>query len=450
MHRITVRPPPVPFIMRWPSKPTRRCWLAFLRTPLTPLVLVPRLYFDAARLQSYREAGLVSTIITELFFGLGRNSGSYFDPRGAVVADGQDGVRILTTEQAYGNAGWDNPADGVIATLHLEPRPRHWGLWTRETRLFTRTLTVFVVSGDTPPRPTLEHWVDLWTDAEFLDVYGDHLDMLEKVGLFFGVGVITGTIGINYAHELLHQKPKIEVWMADLLLAMVMYSHFRSEHVLVHHRYVGTPRDPVTARYNTGFHKFFPRVIWQTYVSAFGAEKTVLRRKSKPWYDAANPFWRYWVLQAAFLALAFAIGGWVGVALFLFQAFVAIWQLELVNYIEHYGLTRKHLGGGKYEYVQPRHSWNSAHKVSNWLLINLQRHSDHHFKADRRFPLLQTYDETEAPQLPYGYPMMTMLAMVPPLWRRFMNPRVREWRRRFYPEIEDWAPYDTGTTDWPR
>ncbi|MEM6896067.1 MAG: alkane 1-monooxygenase [Pseudomonadota bacterium] len=298
----------------------------------------------------------------------------------------------------------------------------------------------------------------IWAPVQFVTLFGilayvswtDHLDMLEKVGLFFGVGVITGTIGINYAHELLHQKPKIEVWMADLLLAMVMYSHFRSEHVLVHHRYVGTPRDPVTARYNTGFHKFFPRVIWQTYVSAFGAEKTVLRRKSKPWYDAANPFWRYWVLQAAFLALAFAIGGWVGVALFLFQAFVAIWQLELVNYIEHYGLTRKHLGGGKYEYVQPRHSWNSAHKVSNWLLINLQRHSDHHFKADRRFPLLQTYDETEAPQLPYGYPMMTMLAMVPPLWRRFMNPRVREWRRRFYPEIEDWAPYDTGTTDWPR
>ncbi|MEO0484107.1 MAG: hypothetical protein AAF138_10850 [Planctomycetota bacterium] len=165
--------------MRWPSKPTRRRWLAFLRTPLTPLVLVPLLYFDAVRLQSNREAGLVSTIITEPFFGLGRNSGSYFDPRGAVVADAQDRVRILTTEQTYGNAGWDNPANGVIATLHLEPRTRYWGLWTRETRLFTRTLTVFVVRGDTPPRPTLEHWVDLWTDAEFLDVYGDLLDMLE-------------------------------------------------------------------------------------------------------------------------------------------------------------------------------------------------------------------------------------------------------------------------------
>ncbi|MEO0485577.1 MAG: alkane 1-monooxygenase [Pseudomonadota bacterium] len=298
----------------------------------------------------------------------------------------------------------------------------------------------------------------IWAPVQVVTLFGilayvswsDHLSGLEKVGLFFGIGVITGTIGINYAHELLHQRPKVEVWMADLLLAMVMYSHFRSEHVLVHHRYVGTRRDPVTARYNTGFHRFFPRVIWRTYRSAWTAEKVALRRKGKPWWDAANPFWRYWALQALFLSLAFGIGGWAAVGLFLFQAFIAIWQLELVNYIEHYGLTRKHLGDGKYEYVRPRHSWNSAHKVSNWLLINLQRHSDHHFKADRRFPLLQTYDETEAPQLPYGYPVMTMIAMWPPLWRRVMNPKVRAWRARFYPEIEDWKPYNHGTNPWPR
>ena len=98
--------------------------------------------------------------------------------------------------------------------------------------------------------------------------------------------------------------------------------------------------------------------------------------------------------------MAFALGGWAGVALFAVQAGVAIWQLELVNYIEHYGLTRKHLGEGKYEHVQPRHSWNASHKASNWLLINLQRHSDHHYKPDRRFAVLQTYDADQAPQLP--------------------------------------------------
>lgn len=278
----------------------------------------------------------------------------------------------------------------------------------------------------------------------------DHLAGWEEWLLFCGVGVITGTIGINYAHELMHQKPKSERWMADILLASVLYSHFRSEHLLIHHRYVATPRDPVTARYNEHFWRFFPRVVRECGVSAFNAEKAMLARKSKPWFDLRNPFFRYWALQTAFLIAAIWLGGLWGLFLFATQAFTAIFQLELVNYIEHYGLTRKHLGDGKYEHVLPRHSWNAAHKASNWLLINLQRHSDHHYKPDRRFPLLQTYTDDDAPQLPYGYPVMTMAAMFPTVWRRVMNPRVKSWRAKYYPEIEDWLPYKQGTNPLPR
>ena len=278
----------------------------------------------------------------------------------------------------------------------------------------------------------------------------DHLSGWEEWLLFCGVGVISGTIGINYAHELMHQKPKVERWMADILLASVLYSHFRSEHLLVHHRYVATPRDPVTARYNENFWKFFPRVLVACWLSAFNAEKAMLARKKRPWTDLSNPFFRYWAMQAAFLIVAFWLGGLWGVFLFAVQAFTAIFQLELVNYVEHYGLTRKHLGDGKYEHVLPRHSWNAAHKASNWLLINLQRHSDHHYKPDRRFPLLQTYTDDDAPQLPYGYPLMTMAAMSPMIWRRMMNPRVKAWRAKYYPEIEDWTPYKTATNPLPR
>ncbi len=277
-----------------------------------------------------------------------------------------------------------------------------------------------------------------------------HLSTFEMVALFFGIGVMSGSIGLVYAHELAHQKPKIERWLADILLAMVLYSHFRSEHLLVHHRYVATPRDPVTARYNEGFHRYFPRVLRQQPVSAFRAEAAMLARKNLPWHHASNPFWRYAALQAMFLILAIWLGGLAGLGLFIVQALTAMWQLELVNYVEHYGLTRKHLGNGKYEHVLPRHSWNATHKASNWLLINLQRHSDHHYKPDRRFPMLQTYSEDDAPQLPYGYPIMTMAAMIPPVWRRVMNPRVRAWRKKYYPEIEDWAPYKTATNPMPR
>ena len=297
-----------------------------------------------------------------------------------------------------------------------------------------------------------------WVPLQFLTLFGliwyvsdaSHLSGLEKFGVFFGVGVVTGTIGINYSHELMHQRNRLERSLADLLLAMVLYSHFRSEHLLVHHRYVGTPRDPVTARYNEGFHRFYPRVLRQCWQSAFRAEREKLAKKNLPWTHAKNPFFRYWGLQITMLILALLLGGVTGLVLLLVQAGVAIWQLELVNYVEHYGLTRKHLGEGKYEHVRPHHSWNAAHKASNWLLINLQRHSDHHYRPDRRFPLLQNYTPSDAPQLPYGYPVMTVAAMIPPLWRRVMNPRVRRWRQMYYPEITDWSSYNKAKTPMPR
>lgn len=298
----------------------------------------------------------------------------------------------------------------------------------------------------------------IWTPVQLVTIFGilvfvvqtDHLSRVEEWVLFVGLGVISGTIGINYSHELMHQKSKLERWLADILLASVLYSHFRSEHLLVHHRYVATPKDPVTARYNEHFWRFFWRVLRACYASAFYAEKAMLARKNKSWMHLSNPFFRYWALQVFFVSLAAMIGGWWGVFLFLVQASCAIFQLELVNYVEHYGLTRKHLGDGKYEHVLPRHSWNAAHKASNWLLINLQRHSDHHYKPDRRFPLLQTYDVDEAPQLPYSYPLMTMFALVPPVWRRVMNPRVQAWRAQYYPEITNWLPYKKGTNPLPR
>lgn len=298
----------------------------------------------------------------------------------------------------------------------------------------------------------------IWGPMQFVTIFGSiyyvttstHLGLLEQLGLFFGIGIMSGTIGIVYAHELMHQKPKWERWLGDILMSMALYSHFRSEHLLVHHRYVGTPRDNATARYNEGFHRFFPRVVIGSAGSAFRAERAMLARKGLHWSHRTNPYWRYAALQLAMLALAALIAGWLGVLLFVTQACVAIWQLELVNYMEHYGLTRRHLGDGRYEHAQPHHSWNSAHMVSNWLMINLQRHSDHHHRPDRRFPLLQNHGPEAAPQLPMGYTYMGLVAMVPPLWRRKMNPKVRAWRRQFYPDIEDWKPYNKARNPMPK
>jgi len=360
-------------------------------------------------------------------------------------------LSLLTVPVAIGSAALGGPwvlalpvfAWGLFSVLDaltgLETQNADPGIGEGALRWYARLTWIWF-----PVQAALIYGLLAWA------VQAPHLGPAEKAGLFFGLGVVSGTIGITYAHELMHRSGRGERWLGDLLMAMALYGHFRSEHLLVHHRHVATPRDAVTARYNEGFHRHFPRVLRQSLVSAFRAEAGRLARRGRPWWHRSNPFWRYGLLQAGFLALAGWIGGMEGLALFALQAATAIWQLELVNYVEHYGLTRKHLGGGRYEPVRPRHSWNASQKATNWLLINLQRHFDHHTRPDRRFPLLQSHGPEEAPQLPFGYPVMTTLAMIPPLWRRVMNPRVRAWRRQFYPEIADWTPYRTGALPHPR
>ena len=297
----------------------------------------------------------------------------------------------------------------------------------------------------------------IWPFVQFATTFGllayatsaAHLSSTERVALFFGVGLMNGTIGLVYAHELIHRSSRLGRFLGDMQLAMVLYGHYRSEHLFVHHRYVATPRDPVSARFREHFWKFYPRVLVQSLLSSFNAEQAILARRERPVWHWSNPFWRYVGGAVAFLCLAYAIGGQSGVILFMISAGFAIFQLELVNYIEHYGLTRRHLGDGRYESQKPHHSWNSAHAATTALLINVTRHSDHHTSPARPYALLQTPPESDAPHLPRGYAVMTTIALIPPLWMRTMNPRVRAWRRQFYPDITDWSAYDQAKNPPP-
>ena len=297
----------------------------------------------------------------------------------------------------------------------------------------------------------------LWPAAQiFLILFGIYrlanfeYTVVERIGIMVIIGFSSGIAGFVIAHELIHRANRFERFLGDLLLSTVMYGHFRTEHVLVHHRYVGTPRDAVTARYNESLYRYFLRVIPFSFLSAWKTEKSLLKRINKPFWSLKNPFYLYFGMSFLFLVLSLALGGMHGLLQFLIQAVTAILLLETTNYIEHYGLCRLHLGDGKYEHVQARHSWNANHRMTNYLMINLQRHSDHHYKPNRRFPLLQALDETDAPQLPFGYMLMAAFAFSPYHWRKFMNPRVRRWRSMYYPQVTDWTEYNLGATPWPK
>jgi alkane 1-monooxygenase len=250
----------------------------------------------------------------------------------------------------------------------------------------------------------------------------EHLRPLELLGATVSVGATTGAIGMTFAHELIHRRHGYERLFGNILLASVTYPHFAIEHVKGHHRHVGTPRDPATARLGESVYRFVPRSVVGGLISAWQIERLKLWERDTGTWSINNLMLRYAVVELAIYA-SIGIGlGPVALALFAGQSLVAIAILEAINYIEHYGLLRRKSTSYEYERVKPEHSWDSPNRISNWLLINLPRHSDHHMSAAKRYQSLELL--THAPRLPGGYGAMFLLALVPPLWFRVMNPRV--------------------------
>lgn len=242
------------------------------------------------------------------------------------------------------------------------------------------------------------------------------LSPIEQVALVISTG-FSGATAINVAHELMHRPGKVEQRLAEVLMASTSYTHFCIEHVQGHHKYVGTPRDAATARAGESLYAFLPRTLVGGLRSAWAIE--VAR-------GGSNRMIAYAVAQVVILAAISATLGPVGLAAFLGQSLVAILMLETINYLEHYGLSRAETAPGRYERVRPEHSWNSSHRVSNGVLLNLARHSDHHAYAARPFRELRHYDAV--PQLPAGYSAMLILATIPPLWFRVMDARLARAR----------------------
>ena len=261
------------------------------------------------------------------------------------------------------------------------------------------------------------------------------LSLSEWIGFLLSAMTIFGGIGITVAHELGHKPRKLDQTLAKILLATVFYRHFIIEHNRGHHVNVGTPLDPATARKNQSFYSFWWQTVWGSLKHAWQLEVARLRRAGKNPYGWENEIWRCFLeptlLLTALTAIMSLLKGafaWQVPVFFLTQSFLSFSLLEVVNYIEHYGMQRRLLPNGKYERVNPLHSWNASFLLTNFFLFQLQRHSDHHAYATREYQILRHFDES--PQLPAGYPTMVLIALIPPLWFRIMNPLLEAWEKR--------------------
>ena len=291
-----------------------------------------------------------------------------------------------------------NPPEEVVASLEAD----HYYRW----------LTYLYL-----PLQYISFLVGAWL---FVDGAGS---WVTKLAIAVSVGGVGG-IGIANAHELGHKKAKVERRLSKFVLAQTAYGHFYVEHNRGHHNRVATPEDPASSRMGETFWAFLPRTVWGSLRSAWELEAKRLRAHDQRVFSWRNDVLNSWAITVVLFA---AVTVWLGVAVVPFlviQAVFGFCLLEVVNYVEHYGLLRQRLDSGRYERCRPVHSWNSNHVASNVALYNLERHSDHHAHPTRRYQSLRHFDES--PQLPNGYGLMIGLAYFPPIWRRMMDHRVVE------------------------
>jgi alkane 1-monooxygenase len=251
--------------------------------------------------------------------------------------------------------------------------------------------------------------------------------LLEAGGLILSAGVTTGVFGFVAAHEMVHSESPRDRALGLTFLASVFYMHFRIAHVHGHHRRAATFDDPASARLGESLYAFLVRSIAGQLGEAWAFEQQRRRNAARPVIGPGNRMLAYVTIEAALLLGLAPVSA--RAALFLLAtALIAVLLLESFNYVAHYGLSREAGGDGRIERLSPRHSWNSARRMNNAALFNMGRHSDHHRRTTRPYQQLQPL--AGAAELPSGYAAALLTALVPPLWRRTMDPRAQAARLR--------------------
>ena len=246
------------------------------------------------------------------------------------------------------------------------------------------------------------------------------LGPVEKLGLFFAAGLWLGQVSNANAHELIHRRNRHLFALGKWIYVSLLFGHHTSAHLLVHHIHVATPSDPNTARKGESLYRYLARAWRGSFLLGLRAENN--RSASSGRAIWRHPYVHYLAGSAGFIILAFLTCGSAGTLAYVALCLHAQSQLLMSDYVQHYGLMRRKMGPASFEPVGPQHSWNSPHWFSSALLLNATRHSDHHTRPMQPYPALAL--PQTAPLLPRPLPVMATIALLPPLWRRLMDPRL--------------------------
>lgn len=243
----------------------------------------------------------------------------------------------------------------------------------------------------------------------------------DRLGLLIGYGLFFGQIGHPNAHELIHRANRLLRGLGGMIYGTLLMGHHVSAHRLVHHIHVGTGDDPNSAHKGLGFWRFAPRAWIRSFRAGWQAENALRSRRTGSL--TIHPYFIHAAWAFAALSSSIALANVNGVLALLAVAAYAQLQILLADYVQHYGLRRAPGPNGKPEPIAPRHSWNTPHAASSAMMLNAPRHSDHHLHPMRPYPGLRL--DPDMPLLPHSLPVMAVIALWPPLWRRVMDPLIR-------------------------
>ncbi len=256
----------------------------------------------------------------------------------------------------------------------------------------------------------------------------DGVSGIEIIPALAAYGIYVGQVSHPNAHELIHRSGREARRLGKIVYSSMLFGHHASAHPKVHHVYVATIYDPNTALLGESFYHFCIRSWTGSFREGFRVESFDLKRAGRTW--ASHPYVGYVLGAIALMILSVLLAGPGGLGALLVIAGLTQTQILLSDYVQHYGLERSERADGKFDPVGPQHSWNSPHRVTSAMMLNAPRHSDHHMNPGRIYPGLQI-DRDKMPMLPRSLPVMAVVALVPPWWRRVMDPKVLPWQRYF-------------------
>jgi len=254
-----------------------------------------------------------------------------------------------------------------------------------------------------------------------------HLDGWNRALIFAALGLFLGQVSNSNAHELIHAPNRLPRRLGTAIYVSLLHGHHVSAHLRVHHPAAATPEDPNSAPRGLGFWRYLLHASAGEFRAGWQADTAQRARVQRRLSPLSHPYWVYLGGGALMLSAAAGIGGAGGLAAYLGLVAYAQMQLLLSDYVQHYGLRRRKRADGRYEPIGPQHSWNAPKWYSSAMMLNAPRHSDHHMRPARAFPALEV--TKDMPQLPYSLPVMAVIALVPPLWRRVMDRRVKRWEQ---------------------